>query len=53
MGVRGLSEAGDSGQISTDSDPRWEVVSGAIANVRERFGEDSLGPARVVIRKES
>jgi DNA polymerase-4 len=53
IGVRGLSEAGDSGQISTDSDPRWEVVSGAIANVRERFGEDSLGPARVVIRKES
>lgn len=53
IAVRALSEAGDSGQMSTDSDPRWDVVSGAIANVRERFGEDSLGPARVVIRKGS
>lgn len=53
VAVRALSEAGDSGQMSTDSDPRWDVVSGTIANVRERFGEDSVGPARVVIRKGS
>jgi DNA polymerase-4 len=53
VAVRALSEAGDSGQMSTDSDPRWDAVSGTIANVRERFGEDSVGPARVVIRKGS
>ena len=52
IGVKGLSESRDSGQLKTDSDPRWEVVSGAIANVRERFGEESVGPARVVIRKD-
>ena len=53
VAVRALSQAGDSGQMSTDSDPRWDVVRGTIANVRERFGEDSVGPARVVIRKGS
>lgn len=52
IAVRALSEAGDSGQMKTDSDPRWEVVSRAITNVRERFGEDSVGPARVVMRKD-
>ena len=52
IAVRALSDTGDSGQMRTDSDPRWDVVSTAISNVRERFGEDSVGPARVVIRKD-
>ncbi|MGH9891131.1 MAG: Y-family DNA polymerase, partial [bacterium] len=47
-----LDEALDSRQTTTDSDPRWDDVSGAIASVRQRFGDDSVGPARVVIGED-
>lgn len=42
----------DSQQMRTDSDPRWQDVSEAIAALRERFGDDSVVPARVVARKD-
>ena len=35
-------------QLSTDFDPRWENLTGAVEEVRQRFGGESVGPARVV-----
>ncbi|MGH8958269.1 MAG: DNA polymerase IV [Acidimicrobiia bacterium] len=52
VGLARLEGARDFGQMRTDVDPRWDEISGAIANVRERFGADSVGPARLVIRED-
>jgi hypothetical protein len=37
--------------MSTEFDPRWDQVGSAIAGVRERFGHDSVRPARIVESK--
>jgi hypothetical protein len=31
-----------------DTDPSWSRVAGAVAEVRERFGEHSVEPARLL-----
>lgn len=35
-------------QLSTDFDPRWENLTGAVEEVRQRFGGEAVRPARVV-----
>jgi DNA polymerase-4 len=52
VAVSRFEEGLDSHQMRTDSDPRWHDVSEAIATLRERFGDDSVVPARVVARKD-
>ena len=52
VAVSRLEEGLDSLQMRTDSDPRWHDVSEAIATLRERFGDDSVVPARVVARRD-
>jgi DNA polymerase-4 len=44
----GLEEAGESRQLDLDSSVAWSRVSEAVAEVRERFGDHSVEPARLL-----
>ena len=47
VGISGLGEDQRPEQMLTDRDPRWDDLSGAVAVVRSRYGENSVAPARV------
>jgi DNA polymerase-4 len=51
VGLSHFDKAEDTQQMSTEFDPRWDQVGSAIAGVRERFGHDSVRPARIVESK--
>lgn len=50
LGVAQVQDAESPVQLSTEFDPRWENLTGAVEEVRERFGGGAVGPARVVLR---
>lgn len=55
LGVSQVQESEAPAQLSTDFDPRWESLTGAVEELRQKFGGDSIGPARVALpatRKE-
>ena len=49
LGVSQVQESEAPDQLSTDFDPRWESLTGAVEEVRQQFGGDSIGPARVAL----
>ncbi len=52
LGGSGLEESGEPRQLDLGTDENWVKLSDAVAEVRERFGERSVEPARLVERKE-
>jgi DNA polymerase-4 len=52
LGGSGLEESSEPRQLDLGTDENWVRVSDAVAEVRERFGDRSVEPARLVTRKE-
>jgi hypothetical protein len=52
LGGSGLEESNEPRQLDLGTDENWVRVSDAVAEVRERFGDRSVEPARLVTRKE-
>ena len=52
IGLSQLSEAGEAFQLATTTDPRWSDVDAAVDAIRQRFGQGSVGPARLVEHPE-
>jgi DNA polymerase-4 len=48
LGGSGLESTRAPRQLLMDTDPSWSRVAGAVAEVRERFGEHSVEPARLL-----
>lgn len=48
LGGSGLERRGEPEQLVIDSDENWVKISDAVAEVRERFGEHSVEPARLL-----
>jgi DNA polymerase-4 len=50
LGLSGssLEPADAPAQLDIDSDVEWERMEDAVADVRERFGETAVGPARLL-----
>jgi nucleotidyltransferase/DNA polymerase involved in DNA repair len=48
LGASGLEPAGEPRQMPIGSDDNWSRVDEAVAGVRERFGEHSVEPARLL-----
>ncbi|MGH8913579.1 MAG: DNA polymerase IV [Acidimicrobiia bacterium] len=48
LGGSGLEEGGKPRQLDLGADQNWVKVSEAIAEVRERFGQHSVEPARLI-----
>lgn len=48
LGGTGLEPTRAPRQLSIDTDASWARVAGAVAEVRERFGEHSVEPARLL-----
>jgi DNA polymerase-4 len=43
----GLVELGGPRQLRTQGSPKWDDLAEAVDNIRERFGSESVGPARL------
>lgn len=52
LGGTGIVPADQSGQLGLDSSPEWERVEGAVSEVRLRYGEASIKPARLIDDKD-
>lgn len=48
LGGSGLEPAGQPRQMPIDAEEDWARIADAVAGVRERFGDDSVGPARLI-----
>jgi nucleotidyltransferase/DNA polymerase involved in DNA repair len=48
LGGSGLEPADAPVQLDIDAGPGWDEVEDAVAGVRERFGDDAVGPARLI-----
>jgi DNA polymerase-4 len=48
LGGTALEPADNPTQLDIDSEIEWESVENAVAGVRERFGDDAVGPARLL-----
>jgi DNA polymerase-4 len=48
LGGSGLEESGVPGQLDLEADESWERVSEAVAEVRDRYGDHSVEPARLL-----
>jgi DNA polymerase-4 len=48
LGASGLEPADRPRQLPIDSDEDWARIAEAVAGVRERFGEHSVEPARLL-----
>jgi DNA polymerase-4 len=48
LGGSGLEPANAPVQLDIDGEPEWDKVEDAVAGVRERFGDDAVGPARLI-----
>jgi len=46
LGVQGLEEVGSPRQLGLEEDP-WSDLQAAVDRVRERFGQEAVGPARL------
>jgi nucleotidyltransferase/DNA polymerase involved in DNA repair len=51
LGGTGLESAEAPVQLDIEQGPGWDKVEDAIAGVRERFGDDAVGPARLISDK--
>jgi DNA polymerase-4 len=51
LGGSGLDEPGEGGQLDLDSTEAWDRLADAVAEVRDRFGDHSVEPARLLDRK--
>jgi nucleotidyltransferase/DNA polymerase involved in DNA repair len=51
LGGTGLEPAEAPVQLDIEQGPGWDKVEDAIAGVRERFGDDAVGPARLISDK--
>ncbi len=47
IGATSLESADDPTQLDIEADVEWDRVEDAIADIRDRFGEGSVGPARL------
>ena len=45
VGVSNLSPASAPRQLATDRSPKWDDLEAAVSTVRERYGDESVGPA--------
>jgi DNA polymerase-4 len=52
LGGSGLEASNEPRQLDLGTDENWARVSDAVAEVRDRFGDRSVEPARLVTRKE-
>ena len=52
IGASGLLPATGPAQLTLDGDDRWKTVDGTVAEVRRRFGDGAVVPARLVIPAE-
>jgi nucleotidyltransferase/DNA polymerase involved in DNA repair len=52
LGGAGLEQSGEPRQLHLDSDENWDKVADAVAGVRQRFGEHSVEPARLLDRHD-
>lgn len=48
LGGSGLVEADHRGQLGLDSSPVWERVEEAVSNIRDRYGDSAINPARLL-----
>lgn len=53
IGASSLEPVGGPSQLDLDAGKGWDRVEDAVADVRERFGDQSVGPARLVSRDVS
>lgn len=53
LAATSLTPADSPAQLDLDMDPAWERVEDAVAEVRQRFGDSSLKPARLLPEGES
>jgi DNA polymerase-4 len=51
LGGSGLEEPGQGGRLDIDSTEAWHRLEDAVAEVRQRFGDRSVDPARLLDRK--
>jgi DNA polymerase-4 len=47
VGVSSLTDHGAPRQLSVDRSPAWDEVSDAVGRIRDRFGVEAVGPARL------
>jgi DNA polymerase-4 len=52
LGGTALEPASTPTQLDIDSETEWDSVENAVAGVRERFGDDAVGPARLLDDKK-
>jgi len=48
LGGTGLESVGQPTQLAFDSSPEWQRLESAIGEVRDRFGDEALSPARLI-----
>lgn len=53
LGAAGLEPTTRPSQLDLDAGLGWDRVEDAVADVRQRFGDGSVGPARLVSRSDS
>jgi DNA polymerase-4 len=47
MGGQGLVDAGRPRQLTIDDNDRWDRLADAVSDIAQRFGDTSIGPARL------
>jgi DNA polymerase-4 len=47
IGGHGLVDAGMPRQLSIDGNDRWDRIADAVSDISDRFGDSSIGPARL------
>jgi len=52
LGATGLEDSAAPTQLDIESGVEWERVEDAVAGVRKRFGEEAVGPARLLHAKK-
>lgn len=52
LGGTGLESAGHPTQLDFDSSSKWDRIESSIGEVRDRFGDSALSPARLIEARE-
>ncbi len=47
VGITGLTEEDEPRQLAVDREARWDELADAVHEVREKFGQDMVEPARL------
>jgi DNA polymerase-4 len=53
LGATTLEPAGEPAQMALEGDLDWDRMEDAIADIRDRFGDEAVGPARLAGRGDS